>query len=213
MTPGSPPWPSPHGSFPALFALVVGDAFLVVLPSETAVVALGALWATTGAPPAARIVPLAAAAGAVVGDGLCYLIGRRVGLDRWRWQREGRIGRRDRPGARDRAPPHRRARVHRAVRAVRADRGEPRRGRRARAAAPIPAAVVRGRRRVGDCTTSRSARSSAARSATARCSAIAISVPIAIVLGLARRPLDRRDRRPTVAEARRRARPAPPGAW
>jgi membrane-associated protein len=37
---------------PALFALVVGDAFLVVLPSETAVVALGALWATEGLPPA-----------------------------------------------------------------------------------------------------------------------------------------------------------------
>ena len=73
---------------PALFALVVGDAFLVVLPSETAVVALGALWATEGAPPLLAIV-LAAAAGAVVGDGLCYLIGRRIGLDRWRWQREG----------------------------------------------------------------------------------------------------------------------------
>ena len=76
----------------ALFALVVGDAFLVVLPSETAVVALGALWATTGAPPLPAVL-LAAAAGAVVGDGLCYLIGRRVGLERWRWQREGRIGR------------------------------------------------------------------------------------------------------------------------
>ena len=77
---------------PALFALVVGDAFLVVLPSETAVVALGALWAVTGAPPLAGVL-VAAAAGAVVGDGLCYAIGRRVGLDRWRWQRGGRIGR------------------------------------------------------------------------------------------------------------------------
>ena len=76
---------------PALFALVVGDAFLVVLPSETAVVALGALWATEGAPPLVAILS-AAAAGAVVGDGLCYLIGRRIGLDRWRWQREGRTG-------------------------------------------------------------------------------------------------------------------------
>ena len=76
---------------PALFALVVGDAFLVVLPSETAVVALGALSATTGSPALAAIIPIAAA-GAVVGDGLCYLIGRRIGLDRWRWQREGRVG-------------------------------------------------------------------------------------------------------------------------
>lgn len=76
---------------PALFALVVGDAFLVVLPSETAVVALGALAATTGSPALGPIVA-AAAVGAIVGDGLCYLIGRRVGLDRWRWQREGPMG-------------------------------------------------------------------------------------------------------------------------
>lgn len=76
---------------PLLFALVVGDAFLVVLPSETAVVALGALWAVEGAPPLLAVVP-AAALGAVVGDGLCYLIGRTIGLDRWRWQREGRVG-------------------------------------------------------------------------------------------------------------------------
>lgn len=76
---------------PALFVLVVGDAFLVVLPSETAVVALGTLSAVSGSPALAPIV-VAATAGALVGDGLCYLIGRRVGLDRWRWQREGRIG-------------------------------------------------------------------------------------------------------------------------
>lgn len=88
---------------PALFALVVGDAFLVVLPSETAVVALGALWAVEGAPPLLAIVP-AAALGAVVGDGLCYLIGRRIGLERWHWQREGRVA-----AAIDRA----RATVHR----------------------------------------------------------------------------------------------------
>ncbi|WP_243695219.1 DedA family protein [Agromyces protaetiae] len=76
---------------PALFALVVGDAFLVVLPGETAVVALGALWAATGHPPLWATLA-AAAAGAITGDALCYLIGRRIGLDRWRWQREGRAG-------------------------------------------------------------------------------------------------------------------------
>jgi len=92
---------------PALFALVVGDAFLVVLPSETAVVALGALWATTGSPALAPIV-VAAAVGVVVGDGLCYLIGRCIGLERWRWQREGRIGA---AIARVRAAVHRRTAV------------------------------------------------------------------------------------------------------
>jgi membrane-associated protein len=27
----------------------------------------------------------------MIGDGLCYLIGRHIGLDGWRWQREGRV--------------------------------------------------------------------------------------------------------------------------
>lgn len=83
---GESPW-----LFPALFALIVGDAFLVVLPGETVVVALGALSAATGAPPLWALVPVAAL-GAVTGDSLCYLIGRRIGIDRWAWQRRGRIG-------------------------------------------------------------------------------------------------------------------------
>lgn len=73
-----------------LFALVVGDAFLVVLPSETVVVALGALGAATGAPPTWVVVPVAAL-GALVGDVGCYLIGRSAGIDRWAWQRRPRI--------------------------------------------------------------------------------------------------------------------------
>lgn len=83
----SSPW-----LLPALLALVVGDAFLVVLPSETLVVALGAAWASTGSPSLLPVV-LVAAAGAIIGDGLCFAIGRRVGLDRWRWQRTGAVGR------------------------------------------------------------------------------------------------------------------------
>lgn len=75
---------------PMLFLLVVGDAFLVVLPSETVVVALGTLWGGTGSPPLAGTI-VVAAMGAVVGDSLCFTIGRRVGLDRWRWQRTGRV--------------------------------------------------------------------------------------------------------------------------
>lgn len=70
---------------PVLLLLVVGDAFLVVLPSEIVVVALGALWGATGSPPLAPII-LVATAGAITGDALCFAIGRRVGLDRWRWQ-------------------------------------------------------------------------------------------------------------------------------
>ncbi len=67
---------------PVLFLLVVGDAFLVVLPSETLVVALGALWGATGSPPLTAVIPVAAV-GAVIGDLLCFLIGRRMGLRRF----------------------------------------------------------------------------------------------------------------------------------
>ena len=77
--------------FPALFALVIGDAFLVVLPSETVVVALAALSGATGTPSLWLLIPVAAA-GAIVGDSLCYLIGRAVGHDRWAWQSRGRLG-------------------------------------------------------------------------------------------------------------------------
>lgn len=70
----------------ALYALVVGDAFLVVLPSETLVVALGALWGATGTPPVAALIAVAAV-GAITGDALCFMIGRRAGTGRWRWQR------------------------------------------------------------------------------------------------------------------------------
>jgi membrane protein DedA with SNARE-associated domain len=75
---------------PALFALVVGDAFLVVLPGETLVVALGALAATTGHPEPWLVVPVAAA-GALLGDLCCYGLGRAGGLDRWAWQRRPRV--------------------------------------------------------------------------------------------------------------------------
>ncbi|MBX3094727.1 MAG: DedA family protein [Cryobacterium sp.] len=75
---------------PVVFALVVADAFLVIVPSESAVVALGTLWASTGAPPIWAVV-LVAAAGAIVGDSVCFCIGRRVGTERWAWQRRGRV--------------------------------------------------------------------------------------------------------------------------
>ena len=74
----------------AVFALVVADAFVVVLPSETVVVALGALAFSTGSPNIWLLLPVAAA-GALVGDNACYAIGRRIGIDRFRWMRRPRI--------------------------------------------------------------------------------------------------------------------------
>jgi membrane-associated protein len=76
--------------YPVLFGLIVADAFLVVVPSETLVVAFGALAASTGEPSVALLMPVAAV-GALLGDLLCYLIGRRIGIDRWAWQRTGRV--------------------------------------------------------------------------------------------------------------------------
>ena len=55
--------------YPALFLLVVGDAFFVVLPSETAVVALAALAGATGSPMLGFLIPVAAL-GAIIGRSL-----------------------------------------------------------------------------------------------------------------------------------------------
>ena len=78
------PW-----ALPLLFALVLGDAFLVVVPGEAAVTALGALAVSEGRPALAGIV-LVGAAAALAGDGACYLVGRTIGLQRWRWMRAPR---------------------------------------------------------------------------------------------------------------------------
>lgn len=75
-----------------LFGLVVLDAFLVVVPSETAVVALAALAGATGSPSLALLIPVAAV-GAIIGDSLCFWIGRVAGIERWQWQRRPRIAR------------------------------------------------------------------------------------------------------------------------
>jgi len=79
------PW-----ALPLLFALVFGDAFLVVVPGEAAVTAFGALAVSTGEPNPAAVVAVAALA-ALIGDAGCYLIGRTVGLERWRWMRTPRV--------------------------------------------------------------------------------------------------------------------------
>lgn len=81
----SGPW-----ALPLLYALVLGDAFLVVVPGEAAVTAFGALAVTIGRPPLLAVIGVAAAA-AFTGDAACYAIGRTVGLHRWRWMRTRRV--------------------------------------------------------------------------------------------------------------------------
>lgn len=72
--------------------LVFGDAFLVVIPGEIAVTALGAASVSTSAPPLWAVIAGAAVA-ASLGDIACYLIGRFVGTERWRWMRAPRVRR------------------------------------------------------------------------------------------------------------------------
>lgn len=81
------PW-----SLIAMSVLVFGDAFFVIVPGEIAVTALGALAVTTGAPALWAVIVCAAAA-AMLGDACCYLIGRLVGTERWRWMRAPRVQR------------------------------------------------------------------------------------------------------------------------
>jgi membrane-associated protein len=73
-----------------VFALTVLDAFLVVVPSETVLVALAALSLSAGSPDLALLVPVAAAA-AVIGDSLTFWMGRTVGVTRFRWMRRPRV--------------------------------------------------------------------------------------------------------------------------
>ncbi|PRB19090.1 DedA family protein [Microbacterium sp. MYb62] len=81
------PW-----SLALMSLLVIGDAFFVVVPGEVAVTALGALAVTTGSPPLWAVVVCAAVA-ATIGDACCYVIGRSVGTERWRWMRTVRVQR------------------------------------------------------------------------------------------------------------------------
>lgn len=73
-----------------MFALVLLDAVIVVVPGEIAVSVLGSLAVTAGSPPLLAVVAVAALA-AFTGDALCYTVGRRIGLDRWRWMRARRV--------------------------------------------------------------------------------------------------------------------------
>ncbi|MDQ1129113.1 DedA family protein [Microbacterium sp. SORGH_AS_0888] len=70
--------------------LVFADSFLVIVPGEVAVTAAGALAVSTGAPALPAVIVVAGTA-AFCGDALCYLVGRRVGIRRWRWMRHPRV--------------------------------------------------------------------------------------------------------------------------
>lgn len=74
--------------YAAVAALAALDAFLPPMPSESVIVALAALgdsgvnlW----------LLGVIGALGALIGDSIAYTIGRRVGTERFAWQRSPRI--------------------------------------------------------------------------------------------------------------------------
>ncbi len=69
---------SAPASYAVAFALPALDALIPVLPSETALIALGVATAGSTDPRIAVLIALAAA-GAFAGDNLAYLVGRRYG--------------------------------------------------------------------------------------------------------------------------------------
>ena len=79
------PW-----ALPLLFALVIGDAFLVIVPGEASVTAFGALGVSTGQPPVFAVV-LVAAAAAFAGDAILYAVGRFSTIERRRWMQTPRV--------------------------------------------------------------------------------------------------------------------------
>lgn len=78
--------------YPVVFVVTVLDAFLVVVPSETVIVALGALSVSAGAPSLPVLIPVAAVA-AMLGDSLTYAAGRALGSSGPRWLRRPRVRR------------------------------------------------------------------------------------------------------------------------
>ena len=78
--------------YPILTIFCFIDGFVPILPSETLIVALGALSVTSGQPNM-WFVMAAAAVGAIAGDNMAYLLGRRVGVERFRWMRKPKVRR------------------------------------------------------------------------------------------------------------------------
>ncbi|MDP5227436.1 MULTISPECIES: DedA family protein [Arthrobacter] len=81
----SQPW-----LYPVLLIFFFVDGFATILPSETALVALSALSLHSGEPNLVFLA-LTALVGAMAGDNTAYLLGRKIGTDRWKWMRRPRV--------------------------------------------------------------------------------------------------------------------------
>lgn len=75
-----------------LAALLVVDGFFPFVPGETYVVTLSALAAAHSGPQWYTVLIVAVVA-TILGDGLAFLVGRRIGITRWSWMRRPRVTR------------------------------------------------------------------------------------------------------------------------
>lgn len=72
-----------------VYVFAAFDGFFPSVPSESTIVTLSSLWSSSGRP-SIIFIGLAAWMGAWTGDNLGYLIGSKVGWERFRFLREGR---------------------------------------------------------------------------------------------------------------------------
>ena len=73
--------------YPILLVFFFVDGFAMVVPSETLIVALAAFSRQSGEPNL-WILGATALVGAIAGDNMAYMLGRKIGLERWRWMRK-----------------------------------------------------------------------------------------------------------------------------
>jgi membrane-associated protein len=76
--------------YPALLVFFFVDGFAMVVPSETLIVALAAFARQQGEPNL-WILGLTALVGAIAGDNMAFMLGRRIGLNRWKWMRRPKV--------------------------------------------------------------------------------------------------------------------------
>lgn len=72
-----------------VYAFAALDGFFPTVPSESTIVSLSSLWSSSGRP-SIILIGLAAWAGAFTGDNLGYLLGNKIGWERFRFLRGGK---------------------------------------------------------------------------------------------------------------------------
>ena len=69
--------------YPVLLVFFFIDGFAMVAPSETLIVALAAFSPAQPGEPNLWILGATALVGAIAGDNMAFMLGRKIGLERW----------------------------------------------------------------------------------------------------------------------------------